>query len=222
MFDAVIFDMDGVLVDSETIHFETTNAVLAARGARLERPAYDTYLGMDEEAFFGRLAERFGLSESPTRLARERVALSVERLARDPLPPLPGVMELMLALRGEGRAMAVASSATHHQVQLVLERLGVGRLMAAVVSKDDVPRGKPAPDIYLEAARRLETDPARCLAIEDAALGVLAARTAGMTVLALVADPAAAQPHRDAGAADCRTSLAGLSVDDLDHLAMPR
>jgi HAD superfamily hydrolase (TIGR01509 family) len=219
MFEAIVFDMDGVLVDSEPIHFATTNLVLGRRGAHLERPDYDGYLGMDETAFFAELAQRFGLDENPMVLAKERIGESLQRLATDALPPLPGVLELLLALSGEGRRAAVASSASRHQVQLVLERLGIGRLMGAVASKDDVERGKPAPDLYLAAADGLGVDPGRCLAIEDAPLGVASACAAGMSVLAVVPPGSDGGAHRDAGAVACREGLAGVTIEELDALA---
>ncbi|RKY19026.1 MAG: HAD family phosphatase [Planctomycetota bacterium] len=219
MFEAIVFDMDGVLVDSEPIHYATTNEVLGARGAWIARADYDGYLGMDELAFFAELVRRFGLDDPPQVLARERIALSLGRLAQEPLPPLPGVLELILALRGEGRAMAVASSASRHQVRLVLDRLGITGCMQAIISKDDVQAGKPAPDLYLAAAAGLSLDPSCCLAIEDAALGVASARAAGMTVLALVPAGSDDTAHREAGARACLSGLEGLSVERLDALA---
>ena len=144
-FDAVIFDMDGVLVDSEPTHFATTNRVLSGRGVALSRVEYDRCVGMDEQAFFALLVERFHLEESADVLARERVTASLIHLAEDPLPPLPGALELLLSLQAEGKQLALASSATRRQVDLILDQLGVKRIFAASVSKDDVKRGKPAP-----------------------------------------------------------------------------
>lgn len=221
LFDAIIFDMDGVLVDSEPLHFATTNSVLGRRGVELDQAGYDACLGLDEVAFFAGLCARFGLAEPAEVLARERIAESLARLASEPLPPLPGVLELILGLAGEGRPLGLASSAGAAQVELVLGRLGLRRCFGATVSKDEVRAGKPAPDLYLEASRRLGVPPSACLAIEDAVHGVASARAAGMTVLALIPAGGSGDEHRAAGARACRRGLAGCSVDELDGLWSP-
>lgn len=217
-FEAVIFDMDGVLVDSEPLHFATTNEVLARRGVALDQAAYDECIGMDEPAFSALLSERFGLTESPAVLARERVTSALVSLAERPLPPLPGVLELLLSLQAEGKALALASSASRPQVALILDQLGVTKLFSAIVSKDDVERGKPAPDLFMAAARRLGVAPGACLVVEDAVLGVEAARAAGMPVLALVPSPRDDGGHRRAGAAAVLSSFCGLTAEGLEQL----
>jgi len=213
---AVVFDMDGVLIDSEPMHFATTCQVLARRGARLEPGDYERCTGMAELAFFELLVERFGLAEPPAVLARERTALSLERLAVDPLPPAPGALECLLGLSAAGYALALASSATRAQVELVVDRLGVRALFGALVSVDDVARGKPAPDLFLEAARRLGVPPAECLVVEDAALGVRAATAAGMDAVALVPEGRSADEHLAAGASLRITTLAELQPERLE------
>lgn len=218
LFDAVIFDMDGVLVDSEPTHFATTNLVLAGRGVALSQVEYDRCIGMDEQAFFTLLVERFQLEESADALARERVTASLIHLAERPLPPLPGVLELLLSLQSEGKPLALASSATRRQVDLILDQLGVKRIFAAIVSKDDVKRGKPAPDLFVEAARRLGVAPTACLVLEDAALGVQAAVSAGMIAVALVAPGQDDGPHVRAGAVVSLPGLAGLTAEGLEQL----
>ena len=220
MFEAVIFDMDGVLVDSEPIHFATTNDVLALRGVQLERADYDPCIGMDEVAFFALLCERFGLDERPRDLAAERVTASLARLASEPLPPRPGLAEFVLSLRMEGLVLAVASSATRAQVDLVLARTGLAGSMATTVSKDEVARGKPAPDLFLEAAGRLEIPPAACLVLEDAVHGIAAARAAGMAAVALPPPGHDGQDHREAGALEVLEGFVGLGADDLERWAI--
>ena len=217
--EAVIFDMDGVLVDSEPMHFATTNEVLARRGARLERAEYDGFLGMAEVEFFARLVERFGLAEPAERLARERVAASLQALSAGELLPMEGALEALLLLRADGRRLALASSATRAQVGLVVDGLGLRAVFSAIVSAQDVARGKPAPDLFLEAASRLGIAPAACVVVEDAPLGVRAARAAGMVALAFVPEGRDAQPHLAEGATRCLRSLTELQPDLLDEIA---
>lgn len=214
--EAVVFDMDGVLVDSEPMHYASTNEVLAVRGAFLEQDAYDRCRGMSESAFFSLLAERFGLDEDPERLANERVRASLLRLASEPLLPMHGADACLLALSSEGYALALASAARKLQVDLVVDKLGIRRLLGAIVSLDDVTRGKPEPDLFLEAARRLDRDPAHCLVVEDAVHGVEAAVAAGMSVVALPPEGDDGSAHRAAGAALCLESLAELTPDFLE------
>lgn len=216
MIDAVIFDMDGVLVDSEPLHFATTNQVLARYGASLDRDVYTACTGMAEAPFFERVVAHLGLSARPDELVRARLALSLERLAADPLPPRDGIPECILGLVSSGRALAVASSAQRAQVELVVRRLGLVRLFGARVSIDDVSRGKPAPDLFLEAARRLRVEPAACLVVEDAVLGVQAARAAGMHAVAFVPPDEDGARHRAAGAREVFHDITVLTADRLD------
>ena len=217
--EAVIFDMDGVLVDSEPLHFATTNVVLASRGVALEQAAYDQCIGMDEPAFFALLIDRFVLTESAGALARERLTLALVHLAEHPLPPLPGVLELLLSLQADGKSLALATSATRTQADLILAQLGVTRLFSAIVTKDDVERGKPAPDLFVEAARKLGQEPSDCLVIEDAVLGVEAACAAGMAVVALVSPGrGGGEEHLAAGAAAVLSSFSDLTVEQLEEL----
>jgi HAD superfamily hydrolase (TIGR01509 family) len=218
-FTAVIFDMDGVLVDSEPLHFRTTNEVLAPRGARIDEATYATCIGMTELAFFEKLVEMYALDDRATDLARERVTISLQAMAADPLPPTPGALECLIALRADGRRLALASSARRSQVDLVTDLLGLRRVLEATVSAEDAAAGKPAPDLFLEAARRLRIEPADCLVVEDAVLGVEAASAAGMASVALPPPGDEGGGHRAAGALAVLRSLVELTPERLDELA---
>ncbi|MCB9897262.1 MAG: HAD family phosphatase [Planctomycetes bacterium] len=220
MLDAVIFDMDGVLVDSEPMHFATTNEVLAQHGAALDEAFYGSCIGMAERPFFEKVAAHCGLSVPIERLVRDRVARSLERLAIDPLPPREGVLECLLGLVASGRSLAVASSAHRVQVDLVLRRLGIERLFGATVSIDDVEHGKPEPDLFVEAARRLGVSPDACLVVEDAVLGLRAARAAGMSAVAFVAPEDDGAAHVEAGARQVFHELSTLTADLLDDWSL--
>ncbi len=221
MFDAVLFDMDGVLVDSEPAHLATTQVVLARRGARLDEAFYWARTGMDEVAFFADVVLHLGLRDDPETLSRERQAAYLERLAREPVLPMEGVHACLLLLRGDGRRIALASSATRAQVDTVVGRLGLGRVFEATVSIDDVAHGKPAPDLFLEAAHRLDVAPARCVVVEDAVLGVTAARAARMVAVAVPPAGDEGVRHRLEGAAAVLGSLIELTPDLLDALPGP-
>lgn len=218
--EAVIFDMDGVLVDSEPLHYRATNEVLAPLGARVDPDLYARCTGMPDGAFFALLVEHFGLQADPRPLAARRHDLALQAMAREALPPTPGALECLLELFGEGLRLGLASSSSRRQVDLVVARLGLARVLGAVVSVDDVARGKPAPDLFLEAARRLRTAPEACVVVEDAALGVRAARAAGMTPIALVPDGCDAA-HRDEGAVCSLPTLGRLDVALLEGLRRP-
>lgn len=176
--------MDGVLVDSEPLHLNATNRVLAAFGEELTQDDSHVFLGKDDRDLFEDLKARFGLPDNVPALidARERAVLA---LIGEGVVPRPGVPELIVGLKMRGYLMAVASSSFRPVVDAMLDELGLARSFDAVVTGDDVDRGKPAPDIFLEAARKLGVKPAECLVFEDAMHGVHAAVAAGMTVVAV-------------------------------------
>jgi HAD superfamily hydrolase (TIGR01509 family) len=195
---AVIFDMDGVLVDSEPLHHRSTQAALGARGS--------SYTERDNRAFFGAtdaemlrvLRILFDLPD-PTAALVEAKTQHLVRLIRTEARPLPGVPAVPLRLRQAGLPLALATASRHPIIQAVLDTVGLQGAFQAVVSGDEVPRGKPAPDGFLMAARRLGVDPDRCLVVEDSRNGVLAGKAAGMLVAAI---PCPATSHEDFSAAD--------------------
>ena len=182
--DAVILDMDGVLVDSEPLHLEAINQVLATLGEKLSHHEAQAFLGRDDRDLFQELIARFGLAEKASELiaAKERALLD---LIGEGVVPRPGVPELIVGLKMRGYLAAVASSSFRPVVDAMLDELGLMRSFDAVVTGDEVDRGKPAPDIFLEAAERLGVEPAQCLVFEDAPHGVRAAVAAGMTAVAV-------------------------------------
>ncbi len=215
--EAVVFDMDGVLVDSEPVLFAATNDVLRLRGASLAQEEYDPCRGMSEQAFFALLVERFGLSDDPQRLADERVRLSLDRMAAGTMLPMHGALACLLSLSSEGYRLALASSSRRLAVNLVVDKLGIRRLLGAVVCLDDVERGKPEPDLFLEAARQLGCAPASCLVVEDAVHGVEAGVRAGMTVVAVPAPGQDGTQHEAAGAQCCLETLEHLTPELLEQ-----
>lgn len=178
---AIVFDLDGVLVDSERVWDEVRQGVVADRGGRWPADATTAMQGMSTPewaAYLGGLVQ-----ESPPELARQVVRAMAERY-REQVPLLPGAVEAVRAL-ADRWPLAVASSSPPELIAVVLAAAGVADRFRVTVSSEEVARGKPAPDVYLAAAERLRVDPAQCVAIEDSANGLRSAAAAGMTVVAV-------------------------------------
>jgi HAD superfamily hydrolase (TIGR01509 family) len=183
MPDAVIFDLDGVLVDSEQLWNESKEAFVRAAGGRWRDDAPDAMIGMSSPEWSAYIRDELGVRRAPEAINREVVAMMERRLGEE-LPLLPGAISTVRALEARWR-LGLASSANREIIDLVLEISGLSDAFAATVSSEEVSRGKPAPDVYLEAARRVGVDPARCVAIEDSASGIRAGVAAGMAVIAV-------------------------------------
>jgi HAD superfamily hydrolase (TIGR01509 family) len=183
VIEAVVFDLDGVLLDSEQLWDETREQLAKERGGRWHDRAQRDMMGMSSREWSRYMHETIGLPEPPEEINRE----VVERLAtayRERLPVIPGAREAVERLAARW-PLGLASSSNRELIDLALELLGVRHLFKATVSSEEVARGKPAPDVYLEAARRLGVDPAHTAAIEDSHNGILAAKAAGMRVIAI-------------------------------------
>jgi HAD superfamily hydrolase (TIGR01509 family) len=203
----VVFDLDGVMVDSEPTHERANREYLASLGAVLAPELAAAMLGRRVRDLTDVIARQAGVPPEEAFAGRE--ALFWRLLKEQPLPAMPGLRPALARLAGAGLALAVASSGTRAYVRHVLEQLGVAGAFAAVVSGEEVADGKPAPDVYLLAAERLGADPTDCVAIEDAPHGIAAARAAGMRVVAV--------PHARTEALDL--SQADAVVADLEAAA---
>ena len=182
---AVIFDMDGVLVDSEPFHEQALCALLAAEGHDLSREEYATLIGTNMASTWDFLFERFALvGDRAGYITRYEQAL-VDHLTANQVQPEPGARELIERVQREGRRLAVASSSPDVVVRATLSALGLHGAFELHVAGDQVEHGKPDPEIYLATAARLGVPSARCLAIEDSIHGIEAARRAGMAVVAI-------------------------------------
>jgi HAD superfamily hydrolase (TIGR01509 family) len=183
VIEAFVFDLDGVLLDSEQVWDEAREQLAQERGGRWHPQAQRDMMGMSSPEWSRYMHEVIGLPEPPDEINRE----VVERLAaiyEEHLPVIDGARGAVERM-GARWPLGVASSSNRELIELVLERLGVAQLFAATVSSEEVARGKPAPDVYLEAARRLNVDPKKAAAVEDSHNGILAAKAAGMCVLAI-------------------------------------
>jgi HAD superfamily hydrolase (TIGR01509 family) len=184
VIEAVIFDMDGVLIDSEPIHTEATRAMLADLGIEYVPDPDENFFGCTDWDVFHALRARYGLADDEGRLSAAWVARSVKLLSR-PLVPMRGVPDVLHTLRRSGIRLALASSSAPPIIAATLSGLGLSSVFEITVSGHDVERGKPAPDIFLEAARRLEVRPEALLIVEDSFNGLSAAVAAGIRCVAV-------------------------------------
>ncbi len=195
--DAVIFDMDGVLADSEPLHQHVIRGLLAEYGVDWSPHGHDPTVGMRSLESFEFICSRHALPHDPRRLD----ALYTERVLpvlRARVTPMPGVPDVPRALAARGLRLAVASSSGPAVIDTTLTTLGVRPLFETVVSGVEVARGKPAPDVFLEAATRLGVAPEACVVIEDSERGVRAARAARMRCVAVPCDATRDHDFRDA------------------------
>jgi len=204
---AVLWDMDGVLVDSAPYHQRAWRETLAEEGVLLDEASFRHTFGRRNDAI---IAYVLGTEVSPERAssigeAKERRYRAL--IAQEGIAPLPGVMEWLGRLHNRGIPQAIVSSAPLANVSAVLQALGLAHLFRSIVSAEDVRYGKPDPEGFLLAARRLGMPPQRCLVVEDAPAGVEGARQAGMHCLAL----STTHPPEALATAD-------LIVASLDHL----
>jgi HAD superfamily hydrolase (TIGR01509 family) len=181
--EAVVFDLDGVLVDSDHIWHEVREGLARERGGRWTDRSEADMMGMSSTEWSQYLHEVVGLAETPRELNDEVMRRMRDRYAQE-LPLIDGAADAVRRLRASFR-LALASSSNRELIDGVLDAGGLAELFAVTVSSEEVPRGKPAPDVFLEAARRLDVSPERCAAIEDSANRIRAAHAAGMRVIAI-------------------------------------
>jgi HAD superfamily hydrolase (TIGR01509 family) len=183
VIDAVVFDLDGVLLDSEEIWDRAREELAKERGGRWHDRAQRDMMGMSSKEWSRYMHDVIGLSEPPEEINREVVRRLTE-LYREELPAITGARAAVERLAGRW-PLGLASSSNRELIDLALELLGVKHLFKATISSEEVESGKPAPDVYLEAARRLGVEPTRAAAIEDSQNGILAAKAAGTRVIAI-------------------------------------
>ncbi|MFF5938023.1 HAD family hydrolase [Streptomyces sp. NPDC012508] len=183
---SVIFDLDGTLVDSEPNYYEATRRTLAAfAGATdFDWERHTRFIGIGTRETLEILAVRYGI-DAPVDELLDATNRSYLELARASTPVYPEMRTFVERLHTAGVPMAVASGSSRAAIEAVLAGTGLDACLTTLVSAEEVGRGKPEPDVFREAARRLGADPARCVVFEDAAPGALAARAAGMRCVAL-------------------------------------
>jgi HAD superfamily hydrolase (TIGR01509 family) len=208
LIEAVVFDLDGVLLDTEELWDEARRQLAEERGARWPDDAQRAMMGMSSTEWSRYMHEVIGLPEPPEQISAE-VVRRLEALYRERLPLVPGALEAVRRI-GAIWPLGIASSSNRPLIELFLELTGTRDLFRATVSSEEVERGKPAPDVYLEAAGRLDVDPASCAAIEDSENGIRSASAAGLRVAGI--------PNRVFPPSEEALSLAGAVLDSLDEL----
>ena len=177
MTDAVVFDLDGLLLDTEQVWDEVREGLVRERGGRWHDGAQADMMGMSSTEWSRYLHDELGLPEPPEELNRIVVERMEDRY-RQQLPLVDGAAEAVRRLAGRW-PLGLASSSNRPLIDLALDLMGVAELFHATVSSEEVDRGKPAPDVYLEAARRLGVEPENAVAVEDSASGIRSAKAAG-------------------------------------------
>ena len=200
--DAVIFDLDGVLLDSEQRWNEAKEALVNETGGRWREDAATTMMGMSSPEWSVYLRDELGVPLDSDAINAAVVRLMEEGYERE-LPLLPGAREAVTALAKDW-PLGLASSSNREIIDLALRLAGFDGAFRVTISSEEVARGKPAPDVYIEAARRLSAAPERCVAIEDSANGLRAANAAGMAVIAV--------PNRHYPPGDDALALAAATV----------
>jgi HAD superfamily hydrolase (TIGR01509 family) len=208
VIEAVVFDLDGVIVDSEHVWDEVREALARERGGRWHPGAQADMMGMSSPEWSRYMHDVIGLAETPEEINAEVVERMLARY-RAELPLLDGAVAAVERLSRAFR-LAVASSSNRPLIEAVLDTAGIARHFAVTVSSEEVARGKPAPDVYLEAARRLELDPASCAAVEDSSNGLRSAHAAGMRVIAV--------PNGRYPPAEDALALADVTIPALEQL----
>ena len=216
MTGAVLWDLDGTLVDSEEYHWRAWQQTMSAEGVVLTREKFLATFGQRNDSILRQWLGRDSTAERIQRIADSKEELYRRIVSQDRLAPLPGVAEWVKRLASEGWVQAVASSAPRANVEVVLQILALTPYFLAVASAEDVSRGKPDPEVFLTAAARLKVAPAQSIVVEDAAAGIEAGRRAGMRSIGVSRNAAPL-------AADLVVrSLAGMPSDAFaDLLRMP-
>jgi HAD superfamily hydrolase (TIGR01509 family) len=209
VIDVVIFDLDGLLLDSEQLWDEAREELARERGGRWHDGAQRAMMGMSSPEWSRYMHEQIGLRESPAEISAE-VVRRMEALYRKRLPLVPGAREAVERMAARW-PLGLASSSNRPLIELALELAELAQFFRATLSSEEVARGKPAPDVYLEAAKRLGVEPTRAAAIEDSHNGIRAAAAAGMHVVAV--------PNRRFPPGEDALAEADVVLDSLEELA---
>jgi HAD superfamily hydrolase (TIGR01509 family) len=205
MARAVLFDFDGVIVRSEPLHKRTFMELLSPYGVEVsDERWYREFAGTGSRRIFKALADEHGVEVDIDELVSKRRAVFVEHVKKGELEVMPGLMELLAALKGKGIKMAIVSGGHRDYIEVLMDMLDIRQYFGAVVSAEDIPERKPDPGPFLHGAKALAIAPDECLVLEDSISGCKAARAAGMRLIWIRPDPSMDGPECD------------LEVEDLE------
>ena len=182
--EAVLWDMDGVIADTGAYHLQAWQVVFAERGLNYSDEEFRRNFGQRNDTIIKKVAGGSLPQAEVEAIATKKEEVYRQKIDRN-IIPLPGAVELMKSLKERGIKMAIASSAPLENVMLILQGLDIAGYFQVIVWGREVTEGKPSPQVFLLAAKRLKVEPASCLVIEDAVAGVTAAKRAGMKCLAV-------------------------------------
>lgn len=201
MVEAIIFDMDGTLVDTEPFNTEIEQRQFDQNNLTISEEEHKKYLGTASEAMWRDIVERYGLSKPVSQLVEENHAECVAYFSElKEIPVMPGVIDLLEKLWQQGVPTAVASSSTPEMIDLILTRTQLKKYFNVILSTQEVGKSKPAPDVFLMTAQKLGVDPSKCLVVEDSKNGIAAAQNAGMTCVAFQSENSDPSNHTEADA----------------------
>lgn len=212
MIKAVIFDMDGVIIDSEPLHQKIELVMFSDLGIKVPFEEHCTFVGTTTRNMCTKLKEKYGLKQTVDELVNmkdERYIDYLRKNENNDVLPVPGVLELIRELYDKGIKLAIGSSAPMREIELVLDTFKIRQLFDAIASGEEVPNSKPAPDTFLLAAQKLGVKPLDCLVIEDSDNGVRAAKNAGMKCIA----------YRNPHTKPQDLSFADVLVDDIRKIS---
>jgi HAD superfamily hydrolase (TIGR01509 family) len=216
VIEAVVFDLDGVLIDSEPVWEDVRRRFVAGAGGTWMADTQQRLMGMSTVEWSGYLAGEVGVPMAPDRVAAEVIAAMVKRY-EDDLPLIPGGVEAVRRV-GARRPLGLASSSPRQLIDAVLERAGLAGAFAVTTSTEEVPRGKPSPDVYLAVAAELRLPPGSCAAVEDSSNGIRSAVAAGMPTVAIMRSEYPVSPVVLTSAALVLDSIEALTAEALDGL----
>jgi len=177
---AVIFDMDGVIIDSEPIHFEVDMQNMKDLGCNISVEELEKYVGTTNEYMFTDIKKNYNIRKSVEEIINYRVEMAKNMIIQSDLEPIEGIRALLSDLKHKNIPTAIASSSSRDLIDVVISKFKLQDYFKYILSGEEVEKGKPAPDVYVETAKKLGIPPKDCIVIEDSKNGVLAAKAAGM------------------------------------------
>ena len=212
MIEAVIFDMDGVLIDSEPLHFKVDEMVLKLLQVDKGKHYLERFVGYTNPAMWKIIKEENQLEQSIEALIELQMRIKLDFLEKNNFVAIDGVLELLNNIQAKKIPLAIASSSPRIFIEAVIVKIQIEKYFQIVVSGEEVPKSKPEPDVFLKAAELLDVKPERCIVIEDSKSGTLAAKSAGMKCVGF----------RNSNSGNQDLSFADLIVDDFNEISLPR